>query len=147
MCQSSNWCQAAPAASCDAEHPVGLQQHLLRHGWPACLYHDSRRIETLSLRCRRPKSDVRSQLPVAAELQAILRGHVPAGDCNTYGTSPPPRECQNALVRCRLRHVSTAPVSGNWNSALPTYGGRMRRNTILVHFTCLDCHATHPSPL
>lgn len=47
----------------------------------------------------RPKSDVRSQLPVAAELQAILRGHVPAGDCNTYGTSPPPRECQNALVR------------------------------------------------
>lgn len=40
--------------------------------------------------------------PVAAELQAILRGH--PGGCDysgrtVFGTSPPPRDCHNALVR------------------------------------------------
>eukprot|EP00208_Stichococcus_sp_RCC1054_P006855 CAMPEP_0206145184 /NCGR_PEP_ID=MMETSP1473-20131121/26594_1 /ASSEMBLY_ACC=CAM_ASM_001109 /TAXON_ID=1461547 /ORGANISM="Stichococcus sp, Strain RCC1054" /LENGTH=141 /DNA_ID=CAMNT_0053541287 /DNA_START=168 /DNA_END=593 /DNA_ORIENTATION=- len=61
----------------------------------------------------RAKSDSRSQLPVAAELQAILRGHVAGEDCNIYGTSPPPRDCQNALVRdagfatMRFRPAST----------------------------------------
>lgn len=50
----------------------------------------------------RSKLDVRTQ-PVAAELQAILRGHLggsaDSGGLSVFGTSPPPRDCQNALVR------------------------------------------------
>lgn len=59
-------------------------------------------------------------LPIAAEIQAILKGHIQQGlepVSHIFGCSPPPRDCTNALVRdSSFSSMRLARPAGNASS-------------------------------
>lgn len=96
----------------------------------------------------RSKLDARMQ-PVAAELQAILRGHL--GGCNdssglsVFGTSPPPRDCQNALVRdagfAIMREGRSVASQGESSCASACHYTAIRDSSF-TNFCDRSCHAS-----
>ncbi len=75
---------------------------------PDCYFQCASSLTRLLLPCNRSGKEglqLCSALPIAAEIQAILKGsrHVAPGSADSksciFGCSPPPRDCTNALVR------------------------------------------------